>query len=577
MAQLDERLSDFSGINNSEHKEMSEEKIDTQSEDNENKSWSKSIFGPGGVLLGSMIGLTIGFILQKHATLSQGQRKWLEFPGELFIRALAALVVPLVFTTLSVSVSDVVVLGRAKGIGKLASLLFLLTSFIAAAEGVLWGLLFQTLFRSSEASENFEAMTLSQEVPVFAMQCVNGKYLNIRPTADGSPPKLLCDGETMSNGSQFQGEDIANAFSFLNYERDSYHALSEGTLTERTVQLLKNLIPDNIVSAFSEGTLISIVSFAIIFGITMAITTIHLQQTRILRQQQSNIDDEIGLDSDDEVFAKPSEILFTKADESSSCVLEVVRQINRILLVVVSYVMKTTPVAVLFLMMSMIGDDRDETLNMLSNTVFFVAVIILAHLFHIFATLPFLYYLVHHRSPYLHMRKMVPALIYGFGSASSIETLPVSIWCMDSTKQASQPLTRVVFQVGSTVNMDGLALYLPIAIIFILQTSGHADRITWWMIINIVLLSTIASIGAPPVPNAGLLMVLAVWQSVAGAILPVTFPYLVALEWLEDRFQTSTNIMSDAVVTLLIAPLVEETFQDELDRKEPESSSVNDR
>lgn len=555
--QMDDRFSEFTDLHDSEW----DETTDIESEDQEDKSLG---FRTGGVLLGSLIGLTIGLILQKHATLSQEQKKWIEFPGELFIRALTALVVPLVFTTLSVSVSDIVVLGRGKGVGKLASALFLLTSFIAAAEGMLWGMLFQGLFRSSEASKNFEAFTLTQHEPVFAMKCTNGKYMTIHPSIDGSSPKLVCDGDTMMNGTQFKGEDISSSFAFLNYTRDSYHALDEGTLTERSEHVLKNLIPENIFHAFAEGTLISIVSFAIVFGITMAITTIHLQQTRNLRQQHSNTD------SDEEDLAKylrRSEISFAKADESSSFALEIVRQMNRMLLVVVNYVMKTTPLAVLFLMMSMIGDDKDETLNMLSNTVFIIAAIILAHLSHVFVTLPILYYLIHRESPYLHMRKMVPALIYGFGSASSMETLPVSIWCMDSTKQTSQPLTRVIFQVGATVNMDGLALYLPIAITFILQTAGHVDKMTWWMIINIVLLSTIASIGAPPVPNAGLLMVLAVWQSVAGTLLPVTFPYLVALEWFEDRFQTATNIMSDAVVTLLIAPLVEETFQDEQDRK----------
>lgn len=530
------------------------------------KNCISSLFGTSGVLLGTAVGISVGILLKRY-NLSSDLIAWLVFPGDLFVRGLTSLVVPLVFTTLSVSISDVVILGRAKGIGKLACALFMATSFIAASEGVLFGMLFHKLFKSSETSGAAEQQRLAKNLPVFALQCPNGKFVSRVVNEITGSEEMRCAADEISKQTNFDGEDISNSFQFLNYTRSSYLALGEGGLTKQAQELFRNLIPDNLVQAFAQGTLLSIFSFAIIFGITMAVTSLKFTQ------QQNEMEDE---DEDiDNQYVRSDSIQQDAAcydvEEKASTanfVLEVVRQGNRMLLLVVQYMMQTTPLAIIFLLLAMIVQNEDDPLNMLNNIVFFIFVLILAHLCHVFVALPMLYWIVHQKSPYLYMRKMVPAIVFAFGSSSSMATLPVSIYCMDSTKQTSKSLARVVLQVGSTCNMDGMALYLPIAIIFMLKTAGHENLISWWMILNIVILSTIASIGAAPVPNAGLLMVLAVWQSIAGQLLPVTFPYLVALEWFEDRFQTSTNVMGDAIVTLLMAPIVHETFNDEALRNE---------
>lgn len=61
-------------------------------------------------------------------------------------------------------------------------------------------------------------------------------------------------------------------------------------------------------------------------------------------------------------------------------------------------------------------------------------------------------------------------LLYGFLHSSA--TLPVTLHCMEQNHNMDKQVTRLMFPIGTTMNMDGAALYEAVAALFIAQVNN---------------------------------------------------------------------------------------------------------
>ena len=93
------------------------------------------------------------------------------------------------------------------------------------------------------------------------------------------------------------------------------------------------------------------------------------------------------------------------------------------------------------------------------------------------------------------------------------------------------PFTRFVLPIGATINMDGTALYEAIAAIFIAQVREKTMSIGEVAAISIT--ATAASIGAAGIPQAGLVTMVMVLDTVGLPAEDVTI--ILAVDWLLDR------------------------------------------
>ena len=96
---------------------------------------------------------------------------------------------------------------------------------------------------------------------------------------------------------------------------------------------------------------------------------------------------------------------------------------------------------------------------------------------------------------------------------------------------------KFVLPLGSTVNMDGTALYEAVAVMFIAQAYGihmaPMDQVV------IFITATLAAIGAAGIPEAGLVTMVIVLTAVG---LPMEgIGLLLAVDWFLDRLRTTVK------------------------------------
>lgn len=69
------------------------------------------------------------------------------------------------------------------------------------------------------------------------------------------------------------------------------------------------------------------------------------------------------------------------------------------------------------------------------------------------------------------MRQMIRCGMFAIGCASSLVTLPVTIRCVESTREVSRALLDFVLTIGEIIHMDGAAMFFANAMIFLVTSS----------------------------------------------------------------------------------------------------------
>jgi Na+/H+-dicarboxylate symporter len=100
--------------------------------------------------------------------------------------------------------------------------------------------------------------------------------------------------------------------------------------------------------------------------------------------------------------------------------------------------------------------------------------------------------------------------------------------------------------------MDGSAIYFPIACIWLAVLNGEDINAASYILL--IILSTVGSAGAAPVPSSGLVLVITAYNTVFGGIgVPTGFEFIVAVDWFLDRCITALNVTGDTVVAHIVS------------------------
>jgi Na+/H+-dicarboxylate symporter len=278
------------------------------------------------------------------------------------------------------------------------------------------------------------------------------------------------------------------------------------TGVDAIVETLIRIVPSNPVQSLAEENMLQIIFFALLFGI--AITLVPGGK------------------------GKPVVDFFESVSEG--------------MVQLVHIVMKLAPIGVLALIAAVVGRFG---LDILFSLIRYSLVVVAALLVHMMVVYSSAVRILGKTRPIEFFRGIRPAQLIAFSTSSSNATLPVTIECAEENLGISEEVSSFVLPLGATINMDGTALYQGVAALFIAQVYGLS--LTLGDQLTIVLMATLASIGAAGVPGIGIITLTMVLQTLG---LPLEgIALILGVDRILDMCRTTVNITGDASAALIIA------------------------
>ena len=174
-------------------------------------------------------------------------------------------------------------------------------------------------------------------------------------------------------------------------------------------------------------------------------------------------------------------------------------------------------------------------------------VVTLANILQGIVVLP-LFLLLKGQQPMRIFRGMAPALSVAFFTKSSAGTLPVTMQRAETKLNVRPEISRFVLPLCTTINMNGCGAFIFTTVLYVMQNNGFV--ITPTMMLPWVLIATLAAVGNAGVPmgcfflSASLLSSMNVPLELMGMILPI---YSVI-----DMLETALNVWSDSCVAVAV-------------------------
>ena len=281
---------------------------------------------------------------------------------------------------------------------------------------------------------------------------------------------------------------------------------SDKILNANYSKYLLDIIPDNILSAFSEHKVLSVLLISVIIGISI--------------RSIENI-------------------------ESKKSVKSFFDGLHNIFFTITKFIVKVLPIGLFgFITVSVMELNGGLDLNGMGK---YFLVIILSNLVQGIVILPI--WLASKRiNPIGTFKAMLPALSIAFFSKSSSGALPISMESAETNLGIKKEISRFVLPLCTTINMNGCAAFIFTTVIYIMQNYGI--EITNLTILTWIIIATIAAIGNAGVPmgcfflSASLLSSMDIPMPLLGMILPI---YSVV-----DMVETALNVWSDSCVVTVV-------------------------
>lgn len=271
-------------------------------------------------------------------------------------------------------------------------------------------------------------------------------------------------------------------------------------------QLLIGLISPNIVASAANMELLQLIVFAIIFGAAL-----------------------------------------TAVGEKGKVVVSFFEGLNNIMMVIVGWVMMLSPLGIFGLVSTPIAEAGGgaailETFGAVGTYMITVFVGLVLH-----SVLLCLLLLIMTGHAVLYLKNCLPALLTALSTSSSSATVPLSMECAKTAGISKIPV-QFVIPLGSTVNMNGTAVYQGVVVVFLAQVYNIDISFSDYFLV--ALTAALAAIGSAGIPQGGHIMTLMLF-SVVG-IPAEGFGLIITVDWILDRFRTTLNVWGDLVGAALL-------------------------
>ncbi|KAM4721652.1 excitatory amino acid transporter 5 isoform 2-T2 [Rhinophrynus dorsalis] len=260
------------------------------------------------------------------------------------------------------------------------------------------------------------------------------------------------------------------------------------------------------------------------------------------------------------IFSATMGIMLGRMGTSGLPLVSFCQCLNESVLKIVAVAVWYFPFGIVFLIAGKILEMDDPT-AIGKKLGFYAITVVCGLVVHGLFILPIMYLFITKKNPIVFIRGVLQALLIALATSSSSATLPITFKCLLENNHIDRRIARFVLPVGATINMDGTALYEAVAAIFIAQVNNY--ELDFGQIITISITATAASIGAAGIPQAGLVTMVIVLTSVGLPTDDITL--IIAVDWALDRFRTMINVLGDALAAGIMAHVCRKDFSKQND------------
>ncbi|MGQ3685086.1 MAG: dicarboxylate/amino acid:cation symporter [Candidatus Loosdrechtia sp.] len=279
---------------------------------------------------------------------------------------------------------------------------------------------------------------------------------------------------------------------------------------EGPLQPFVDIVPQNIFFSLQDNTkMLQVIFFSIFFGIALAMIS----------------------------------------GEKTLIVKDFFRGINEAVLKMVDLVMRIAPYGVFALLAALVAGFTGNMMELFTALGLYSLTVLSGLAIMVFVIYPIILRLLTKIKVINFFRAVAPAQMLAFSTSSSAATLPVTMEVCEKELGISREVTGFVLPLGATINMDGTSLYQAVAAVFIAQAFGYNLTISQQFMI--VLMTVLASIGAAPIPGAGMVMLIIILQSIG--IHPGGLSLIFATDRILDMCRTVVNVTGDSVIASIVA------------------------
>ncbi|XP_030016767.1 solute carrier family 1 member 7a [Sphaeramia orbicularis] len=474
----------------------------------------KNVCKQNGLLILSVLAVVIGCLLGfflRGKQLSEQEVKYFQFPGELLMRMLKMLILPLVVSSLMSGLAALDAKCSSR-LGIMTISYYLWTTFVAVVVGIVMVYIIHPggAAQKEDSEDSKKPMTSSADAlldlirnmfPANLVQATFQQYRTQRvPELIPKPTVAQLLDETTTRRVYIYGIQDDNGTDVQNFSLD---------LTP----------PPDVIMKTSPGT-----------------------------SEGMNV---LGI----VIFSATMGIMLGRMGPNGSALVNFCQSLNEAVLKIVAIVIWYFPFGIVFLVAGKILE-MDDPSAMGKKLGFYAITVVMGLVLHGLFILPAMYFFITKKSPIVYIRGILQALLISLATSSSSATLPITFKCLLENNHIDRRIIRFVLPVGATINMDGTALYEAVAAIFIAQVNNY--ELDFGQIITISITATAASIGAAGIPQAGLVTMVIVLTSVGLPTDDITL--IIAVDWALDRFRTMVNVMGDALATGIMAHICRKDF-----------------
>jgi DAACS family dicarboxylate/amino acid:cation (Na+ or H+) symporter len=403
-----------------------------------------------GLLVGLALGITVNLTVGTDDPTVEAANRYVAVPvGQVFLRMLFMVVMPLVFASIALGVAGLGDIRRVGRVGGKAIGYFFVTTVLAATLG---------------------------------LAIVNA----MRPWERVSPDTRA---ELMAR-----------------FSSDAANRVEAAKVSSFGMDTLVNIVPRNPIRAAADTDMLGVIFFGLTFG--AALTLIPAAR------------------------AKP--------------MVEVLGALNAVVTAMIHFAMLLAPLgvaALIFTVSSRFGFD------LLFAIAAFVITVLLALLAHVALTLSGIIRFLIGMSPLLFYSRIRAALVTAFSTSSSSATLPTALDVAQEQLGVPQRVAGFVLPIGSTMCMNGTAIFEGITVIFLAEIF-NVD-LSLGQMAAVMIMAVITAIGAAGVPGGSIPLLVGVLTlfGVPGEGIAI----VIGVDRLLDMSRTTVNVCGDLTAATWVA------------------------